>query len=436
MSTPHAPETPALRLGQRERWLGWASGSIFLVMLGLFHLIQIEGAVIASGQTVVQGKPRPVQSLDAGIAKEIRVADGDRVAAGEVLIQLDQSILEVNRDILRGRLSELTARHARLAAESTEAAQITTPPVPPGIDPAALAAHVTAQQKIFAARQQVRESQTAQLYEQIAQYQSRIQGVSAQIEAAERQAALLEREIANLTTLNTRNLVPESRLLELEGRLEALRGQGVTLHSEREGHQNGIRNTQLEIIKLARGFREEVTTELREVLLQLEETQLELARTAAELTRLEIRAPVNGVVHELQILASGAVVTPGDVLLSVIPLADGVEFDLEVAPDAIDSVYAGQEARMRFPAFNQNTTPEIFGQIVRISPDSILDRQTGRRFFRVAVSVPHAELLRLGEAELVPGMPVEALLQTGSRSILSYLVKPITDQMAHAFREG
>lgn len=429
-------DKPRQGLSAPERVLGLCGAAIFLVMLGLFHVIQIDGAVIASGQAVVQGKPRPVQSLDGGIAQAIHVSDGDRVEAGAVLIELDQTLHKVTRDILRARLSELAARRARLTAESNNHDRISAPGALPGLDAVALRAQLAGQTAIFHARRLVRESQEAQLRERIAQFQGRFAGVGAQIAAAQNQSELLRQEISNLETLSARDLVPEARLLELQGRLAALEGQIVTLRSEADGNHNSIREAELEITRLQRSFREQVTTELREVVLQLDETQLELARIAAEMNRLEIRAPVGGVVHELQIVAAGGVVAPQEVLLSVIPVADGVEFNLELATDAIDSVYEGQEARLRFPAFNVNSTPEIFGEVSRLSPDSILDQATGRRFYRVAVAVPPEELARLGDAELVPGMPVEALLQTGSRSILSYLVKPITDQVAHAFREG
>ena len=423
-------------LSPAERRLGLVSASLLAVVLLLFYLVRIDSAVIASGQAVVQGSPRSVQSLEGGIAHEIRVSDGDAVAAGDILIQLDSSLLMINRDIILGRLTELTARRSRLSAEAQGLAEITPADPPPMLDSAALQSHLTGQREIFLARRAVLQSREAQLLERIRQYDNQIIGLEAQIEATQSQIDYVAYEVENLRSLNERGLVPESRLLELQGRLASLYGQIAVQRSEMSGTRNSIQDARLKITQASREFSEQVATELREVITKTEENRLELASIDNRLATLDIRAPVSGIVHEMQIATEGGVVPPQQTLLTVIPVADGVEFDLQVAPDAIDVVYAGQEARVRFPGFDQRTTPELTGQISKVSPDSVVDRATGRTFYRVEVTVSPAELARLGGTELIPGMPVEAFLQTGSRSILSYLVKPFTDQMAQAFRES
>ena len=406
------------------------------MVLALFAVIRIEGAVIATGQTVVEGKPRPVQSADGGVVAAIHVADGDVVAAGDVLARLDPSLLEVNRDILRGRLAELTARRARLEAEEIGQGSIAVDALPEEIDEGALVSHLIGQTRVFEARRDVLEGQKAQLAERIAQYQSRTEGLTAQIIASREKAHFLDQEIANLETLKAKGLAPQSRLLELQGRRAAEAATLATLKSDAAANVNAIRDAELQINQAESTFREAVTTELREAITAYEETRLELLKTAQQLDRLNIRAPVAGVIHELQLASAGSVLAPQEVMLTVIPASKGVEFSLQIAPDAIDSVYPGQTARLRFPAFDQKSTPEIFGQIARISPDAVRDPATGQTFFRVFVTVPGEELARLGAQALVPGMPIEALLQTGARSILSYLAKPLTDQIAHAFRES
>ena len=190
------------------------------------------------------------------------------------------------------------------------------------------------------------------------------------------------------------------------------------------------------MLQVEREFHEEVVSELRDVTARAAENTLELARIEETLARLDVRAPVSGIVHEMQIRAAGSVVAAQETLLTVVPVAQGVEFELSVSPDAIDTVFAGQSARIRFPAFDSRTTPEIWGEIATVSPDSVTDQRTGQTFYRVTVAVPERELGRLGEAELVPGMPLEAFLQTGERSVLNFLIKPFTDQFTHAFRES
>lgn len=423
-------------LSRNECRLGIAGLSLLVVVLALFQFIKIGGAVIASGQAVVQGSPRIVQSLEGGVAREIRVSDGDAVAAGEVLIRLDASLLEISRDMIRGRLTELTARHSRLAAEAEGLADMKPVDLLPMLDPGALQSHLAGQREIFLARRAVLQSRKAQLLERIRQHGNQITGLEAQIEATQNQIDFVAYEVENLRSLNERGLAPQSRLLELQGRLAAYYGEIAVQRSDLSGTRNSIQDARLKITQAERELREQVATELREVLTMIEENRLELASIDNKLARLDIRAPVAGIVHEMQIATEGGVVSPQQTLLTVIPVADGVEFDLQVTPDAIDAVYAGQEARVRFPGFDQRSTPELTGQISKVSPDSVVDRATGRTFYRVEVTVSPDELARLSGAELIPGMPVEAFLQTGDRSILSYLVRPFTDQMVRAFRES
>lgn len=423
-------------LGRRERILGIASVASIVLLFVLFHLISIGSAVIAPGRVVVQGNPRPVQSLEGGIISEIHASNGDVVTAGEVLVRLDPTLLQITRDIVRGRLAELVARRARLEAEERQLESVATPDMPPQLKLLALERHLVGQREIFRSRNLVLASRKAQLAERIQQHEAQISGIEAQIGATESQAEFVTRELTNLQILHEQGLALESRLLDLQGRQAALLGQIAVYRSELAGASNSIRDAELKIVQADREFHQQAVTELREVTAGIDENTLELARIAETLARLNIRAPVSGVVHEMQVWAGGGVVPPKETILTVIPVSDGLEFELQVAPEAIDTVYVGQVARIRFPSFDQRATPELSGTISTISPDSVTDRTTGRAFYRVEVSIAQDELVRLGEAELIPGMPVEAFLQTGERSVLSFLVKPFMDQLSHTFRES
>lgn len=420
----------------RERLIGIGSGVGILLLFGLFHIINIDGAVIAPGQVAVQGKARPVQSLEGGSIHRIHVRNGDSVVAGDVLLELDPTITQINRDIITGRLAELIARASRLEAEEQGADDILRPEFPPQLSDREVERHLVGQRQVFLSRRSVLETKNAQLEERILQHMAQIQGIEAQINAAESQVGFVAREVQNLETLHKQGLVPESRLLDLQGRQAALLGQIALHRSELIRTKNAIRDSELEIVQTVREFHEQVVTELREVTAKIEENRLELARIDNALQRLEVRAPVSGVVHEMQVWTTGGVIAPQETLLTVIPVADGVNFEVEVTPDAIDTIHLGQKARVRFPAFDQRTTPELNGVISLISPDSVRDPATGRTFYRVSVSLPEGELERLEGLELIPGMPIETFLQTGDRSVLSFLVKPFVDQVAHAFRES
>lgn len=424
------------RLGPAERLIALCGAGGLLLILVLFDVITIGSAVIANGQVVVLGKPRPVQSLENGVVRAVEVENGDTVQAGDVVVRLDPTMMEINQNILRGRLSELLARRARLTAEQRNLDAIAPLDAPKGLDPEDVARHLVGQQELFRSRRSVLEAQIDQLRERISQHDSEIVSYEAQIDATEEQIAFVTQEVDNLVVLNEKGLVPESRLLELQGRQASLTAQLARNRSDLERTRNKIRDAELKILQTEREFQEQVITELRDVTTRAAETALELARIRETLQRLDVRAPVGGIVHELQIRAAGSVVAAQETLLTVVPVSDGVAFELRVSPDAIDSVFAGQEARLRFPAFNQRTTPELFGAVHTVSPDSVTDRYTGQPFYRVTVDVSSTELARLGDLELIPGMPLEAFLQTGERSVLNFLIKPFTEQFSHAFRES
>ena len=214
-----------------------------------------------------------------------------------------------------------------------------------------------------------------------------------------------------------------------------LLGQIAEHKSELARIQNSIRDTELEVLQGKRELKEEAVTQLREATTQIEELRQQLISTEKQLDRTTIRAPSNGRVHEMQITTVGGVVAPGATIMQIIPSDEGLAFRTRVDPAAVDQVYVGQVATLRFSAFNQRTTPELNGRVQDISPTSVVDEVTGASFYWVAVQAPEDELARLGDVELVSGMPVEAFLKTTDRTVLSYLSKPITDQLEQAFRE-
>ncbi|WP_170762614.1 HlyD family type I secretion periplasmic adaptor subunit [Ruegeria lacuscaerulensis] len=424
------------KLSRTEQVIALGSVIGLLLLVGLFKFITIGGAVIATGEVAVQGNPRPVQSLEGGKVRDILVKNGDLVEAGQVVLQLDPKLSQINRDIVRGVLAELATRKARLEAERLNLTEIQPVEMVAELDQEAVQRHLQGQVEAFRSRRAVLDSRKAQLNEQIEQHEAQIEGIEAQLEATESQVALVDREIGNVETLFDQGLVPESRLLSLQGRQVDLLGQIAVLQTDLTRIRNSIQDSELKITQADQEFHDDVVLELRQVTADIDENRLELARLDEMLSRLDIRSPVGGIVHELQVWTAGGVVAPQETLLTVVPVTDGLEFEVEVAPESIDIVHMGQTARLRFPAFDQRATPELFGAVSRVSPDSVEDPATGRRFYRVDVTLPPEELARLGQSELIPGMPIEAFLQTGDRSVLSFLLKPLTDQLAHAFRES
>ena len=430
--------SPRPRIG-----LSAAAGGGLLAALALLVLLAawaaltpISGAVIASGSAVVRGQPRTVESLDGGLIEQIRVANGDRVRAGEVLLRLDPTLLRMNLDMSRTRLAETRAEIARLMAERADADSPRFDDDPTHLEGVARASIQRGQAEIFAARRDVMTGRETRANERVAQLRNRIAGVEGVTAAKRDQLDLIDGELADIRALHADGLVRKGRMLELQRTRARLLGEIAEHESERARLRNAIREARLGVRQSEREFREQVVTDLRTAMKTREELMLKIVTARKQLDRIAIRSPVDGIVHEMQVSNAGGVVPPGETILQIIPVADGLDFEVRVAPDAIDQVARGQRARVVFPAFDARSTPEIFGTVSDISPDSITDPATRQRFYRVRLAIPPEELARLGDRDILPGMPLEAFLQTGTRTVLSYLTRPLTDQLRRAFREG
>lgn len=413
------------------------AATVVLFAGGLFwtSITNISGAVIAPGSVEVVGHPKSIQHLDGGIVEDILVADGQFVKKGEVLVRLDDTLLKANLEIYKTRLSEAFALQDRLIAEQRGKPDITFTAIPEILTGFDTTLHRDGQVEVFQARRDLEMGRKEQLAEKILQFNNQIEGVKALIRSKEQQLALTADEKKSLVTLTEKGLARASQLLALQRNEADLLGQIAEHQSELARIQNSIRDTEIEMLQGERQIKEEVVSQLREVITSKQELSQQIASTRKQLDRVQIKAPNNGRIHELQVTTIGGVVAPGGTILQIVPLDEGLGFRTRIDPASVDQVYAGQAATLRFPAFNQRTTPELNGRVADISATSVIDEATGASFFWVTLTVSGTEIARLGNLELVPGMPVEAYLKTTDRTILSYLTKPLSDQLNQAFRE-
>jgi len=403
---------------------GWAATAV------------ISGAVVASGSVVVDSNVKKVQHPTGGIVGELRVRDGDRVHAGDVVVRLDETVTRANLAIVTKGLGEMMARKARLESERDGLDTITFPAqlLAEADDPDRAAA-MDSERKLFNLRKTARSGQKAQLRERVAQLGEEITGLAAQQNSKAKEIALIERELAGVRELWKQNLVQLTRLTALEreaARLDGERGQLVAASAQVKGK---IAETALQILQIDQDIASDVAKELREVDGKIGELVERKVAAEDQLKRIDIRAPQDGTVFQLAVHTVGGVITAGDPIMLIVPEADNLSVEVKVNPQDIDQLQLNQKAILRFSAFNIRTTPEIEGVVTRISADTSTDQRTGQSYYTVRIAMAADQIERLGEVKLLPGMPVEAFMQTRDRTMLSYLIKPLHDQFLRAFRE-
>jgi HlyD family secretion protein len=399
---------------------------------------ELSGAVIAQGTVVVDSSVKKVQHPSGGIVGELFVRDGDRVKAGDTLLRLDETQTRAMASIVMKSVDDFSARQARLEAERDNLSQIAFPAhlQQRARDPDSDAARaIAAERSLFDLRQQARAGQKAQLRERIAQLRDEIEGYVGHTAAKKREVDLIAKELEGVRTLFQKSLVPLTRLNALErdaARLEGERSQLIGSTAQAKGK---IAELELQIIQIDQDLRTEVGKDLVETRAKIAELAERKISAEDQLKRIDIRSPQNGVVHQLAAHTVGGVIAPGEPIMLIVPDADTLIVEVKVAPQDIDQLYVGQLAILRFSTFNQRTTPEINGEVNFISADLTQDQRTGIGYYTARIALRSEEVARLGNVKLLPGMPVEAFIQTGGRTALSYLVKPLRDQAARAFKE-
>ena len=414
-----------------------AAAAVLVVGLGGWAVTtELNGAVIAPGQVVVNSNVKKIQHPTGGVVGELRVRDGDRVKRGDVLLRLDDTQTRASLAIVVKALDELTARRAREEAERDGLEAATFPrELIARMDNADVANAVNGELRQFETRRLAREGQRSQLKQRITQLNEEIRGYEAQRNSKSTQIGWVEKELKGVTELWEKKLVPYTRVTALERdkeRLEGERGQLIATVAQTRGR---ITETELQILQIDQDMRSEVGKDLADIRGKIAELVEKKIAAEDQLRRIDVRAPLDGVVHQLAVHTVGGVLAPGEVAMLIVPEADALEVEVKVQPQDIDQLQPGQQAILRFSAFNQRTTPELIGEVARLSADVSEDAKTGMRYYTLRISVPQSEIARLGGLKLMPGMPVESFVQTSSRTVASYLLKPLSDQASRAFRE-
>ncbi|WP_346657714.1 HlyD family type I secretion periplasmic adaptor subunit [Bradyrhizobium sp. 160] len=385
---------------------------------------------------MVDSNVKKVQHPTGGVVGELRVREGHPVKAGDILVRLDETVTRANLAVIVKNLTELTARQARFEAERDggEAVAFGDELERRSSDPV-VAAVLKGERTQFEVRRAARAGQKAQLYERIGQVQEQIRGMTEQVTAKQREIELINQELDGVRQLWRSKLVPITRVTALERDAARLHGERGALTSSIAEAKGKISETALQILQIDQDLRSEVGKELGEIRAKISELVEKRIAAEDQLMRIDIRAPQDGRVHQLSVHTVGGVINPGDAIMLIVPESEPLLVEARIAPQDIDQIRVGQRGLLRFAAFNLRTTPELNGTVIEVAADVTQDSKTGAGYYTIRVGLPDQELARLNGLKLVPGMPVEAFIQTGERTALSYLVKPISDQILKAWRE-
>jgi HlyD family secretion protein len=394
--------------------------------------VPLSAAVTVVGTLVVETDVKKIQHPVGGVVAQIPAYDGLHVKAGDLLVRLDETQARTNRQVISNQLDQVRARMTRLIAERDGTDEPNLPEKAPAAAPESERLFAS-ERALFRARSGARQNQKQLLQSNIAQLGEEITGIEAQIKSKAAQLTLISGELTGVQSLYDKQLVPLTRLAALQRQAAQLDGERSQLTSAIAETRAKISQAQLQIVKIDQDLRSEVMKDLREA--QDKESELSQRVVAAQdqLDRIEIRAPTAGVVHQLAVHTIGGVISAGQVIMEIVPDADGLQIESKLPPVSIDQVRVGQTALVRFSAFNQRTTPQVGGVVSYVAADLTQEPQTRAAYYTVRVTLPGER--RLGNLQLVSGMPAEVFLQTGTRTMMSYLLRPITDQMQRTFSE-
>lgn len=418
------------------------AGGIALVALigglGVWSVkARLSGAVVSQGMIEVETNRQVVQHPDGGVVGAILIDESDTVNKGDILIRLDGRQLRSELAIVNGQLYQIATRKARLQAERDSAEDVQFPPelLELAKRDEEIDRMVQGGRSLFEARQQSLKQEARLLGEQNNQIDKRIEGIDAQLDSLQVQSDLMQAELDNQNELLKNQLTQASRVNELKREFAGLMGQIGRLEAETAELRGQAASNDIALLQLDTNRREEAVTTLRD--LQFREIELVERRIDLEdtLSRLDIRAPMDGVVYNLQVFAEQSVVRAAEPLLYIIPQDQDLIVSTRIEAVNVNNVYVGQEASLRFPGLDQSEIPELRGKVTRVSADVVQDENTGLNYYNAEIMPFEDELAKLGDERLLPGMPVDTFIETTERSALAYLIEPMTGFFSRAFRE-
>lgn len=413
---------------------------ILLVALGGFGTwaltAKLAVAVVAPGNVSIESFKRTVQHLEGGIVHEILVQDGDHVEAGDPLVVLSDTQARSQLDIARSQYLINRAMEVRLLAEQRGAETLTFPTELTDSDRSRVQEVLAVQRSLFVARRQSLSSTLESLDEQANQMREQIEGLEAQVAVNRRRMQSLSGEAEDFRSLFREGLGDNQRLRELERQVLEYEGQVARDRSEIARLKSQISESEVKKEMRRQEFQTEIGEQLRSAQTAIAEAEEQITSLTDQVERTTLVSPASGTVVGLKVHTEGAVIRPGDPVMNVVPSGDGFVVEARIPNRDIDHIYVGQNADIRFSAFNQRLTKEIAGEVIHVSADSFEDEATGEQYYKARVKVTDEGRKDMTERmKLLSGMPAEVMIRTGERTFASYIAKPISDMLSRAMRE-
>jgi HlyD family secretion protein len=421
----------------RRTFLAGASAlGLFGGTIGLWAAVSpLSGAVVASGQFVVDTNIKKIQHQNGGIVAVLPVREGQRVKAGDLVLQLDETLTRANLQVIVKQLDEIMARQSRLEAERNGGDMVLPPELQARMSVPEVVKSVADEARLLETRRSQREGQRQQLTKRIEQLGEEILGIQAQVISRDEQIRLLKLELGGLRDLFKSNLVPMTRIMPVEREAANMLGQKGQLIAQKAQSEGKISEIRIQLLQLDIDMQTETGKELRE--LQAKSAELLERKVAAEdqLKRVDIRSPIDGYVHQLNVHTIGGVISAAEPAMLIVPFNEELQIEARVSPTDIDQLFVGQKGMVKVQAGNQRVTPEIAGAVSRIAADVTREQQTGQVYYLIRLSLPAEEVAKLGDLKIMSGMQTETYIQTSERTPFQYMMKPLKDQFNRAFRE-
>ena len=417
---------------------GVVSGAFFFCFGGWAAWAPLSGSAVARGFISPEGNRRVVQHLEGGIVQRLMVKNGKMVTAGEPLVELDSSLARAKYHSVLKEYRANLSRHARLIAERKGDHDITFPGEEWGNDASEIARDMfDAERELFFSRLEAREAQRRILRQRIVQLNDEIAGIEAQIASQTHQFNLIRKERKGIEGLVDRGFERKPRLLALQREESETEGARAANQAALARARSKIGETEIEITSLNSKHREDVEAQHSEVRAKLAKLSEELRASVDVLKRTVIRAPISGIAMKMRVHTEGGVVGAGETILDIVPSDEELLIEVRIMPNDIDEVRAGLPARIVLTGYSVRNTPQLHGSVRSVSADRLVDDKTGEVYYRGLVELPIEHVRQVApQISLKPGMPADVMIMTGERTLLDYLVEPLTSSFRQSFNES